>query len=255
MFGRTTPRTSFKEMSSLEKRNDGEHLSGSTQFQDREKISQVVPEHIAGHRYGIQSLSGLRAGELHGFYGIHELDIKGRGIMVLEKLFGQVEELNIMGSVLIQPEHRLGACFPGPGDSQFHPINDGVVFGLTHPVNVSFLHLMFEDELSVLVLHSDGSFALHLKGFVVGAILLRFFGHQTNVGGVSHGLIVELAIFLTVLQNGSVDSGVGTVWDDTFHVLELVLEVPHFASISDHIGHGGVDDDVAGDVEVGDAFV
>ena len=60
---------------------------------------------------------------------------------------------------------------------------------------------------------------------------------------------------LAVLDAGLVHGGVAAVRDHTLHLLQLVVLVPHLTSVTDHVGHGGVNDDIAGDVEVGDAVV
>ena len=52
-----------------------------------------------------------------------------------------------------------------------------------------------------------------------------------------------------------VDAGVATIGDDGEGVLFLALGIPHFAAAADHGGHGGVDDDVTGYVQIGDALV
>ena len=61
--------------------------------------------------------------------------------------------------------------------------------------------------------------------------------------------------FLQKSMVGLVNAGVAAVGDDGEGVLLFALGVPHLAGGADHRGHGGIDDDVAGDVEVGDALV
>ena len=73
-----------------------------------------------------------------------------------------------------------------------------------------------------------------------------------TLGHAPHGGRIELAVLPAVPDHGVVDRGVAGVGDDRLAVLELSLGVPHPPGIPDHGGHGRVDDDVAGDVEVGD---
>eukprot|EP00976_Prorocentrum_cordatum_P081725 1184528-Prorocentrum_minimum.AAC.1 len=49
-------------------------------------------------------------------------------------------------------------------------------------------------------------------------------------------------------------AGVAPVGDHADGVLQLVVLVPHLAAVAHHVGHGGVDDDVVGRVQVGDAL-
>ena len=89
----------------------------------------------------------------------------------------------------------------------------------------------------------------------MAAVLFGLLRHETDVGHGAHGPRVEGALGLAVLDDGLVDAGVGGVGDDGQGVLGLVILVPHLAADADHRGHGGVDDDVGGYVEVRDALV
>ena len=51
-----------------------------------------------------------------------------------------------------------------------------------------------------------------------------------------------------------VDGWVAPIRDDTLDLLQLVVLVPHLTAVSDHVGHAGVDDHVAGHVQVRDAL-
>ena len=57
-----------------------------------------------------------------------------------------------------------------------------------------------------------------------------------------------------IINDYLVDGGVASVGNDTLDLLQFVVLVPHSATVSHHIGHTGVDDDIAGDVQVGDAL-
>src|SRR5699024_3267884 len=92
------------------------------------------------------------------------------------------------------------------------------------------------------------------EGLVVGAVLLCLLGHQADVGDGAHGGRIEGTIGAAVVDDGLVDTGVGGVRDDSQGVLGLVVLVPHLAGGADHGRHGGVDDDVGGHMQVGDAL-
>jgi hypothetical protein len=101
----------------------------------------------------------------------------------------------------------------------------------------------------------DGALGLDLEGLVVGAVLLGLLGHQTDVGDGAHRGRVEGTVLPAVLDDSLEHTGVGGVRDDGESVLLLVILVPHVSAAADHGGHGGVDDDVGGDVQAGDALV
>src|SRR5699024_513721 len=105
------------------------------------------------------------------------------------------------------------------------------------------------------VAHLDLPVGRDLEGLVVGAVLLGLLRHQAHVGDGAHGGGVEGAVGLAVLDGRGVDAGVGGVGDDRQGVLLGVVLVPHLAAAADHRRHRGVDDDVGGDVEIGDALV
>src|SRR5699024_12428845 len=66
---------------------------------------------------------------------------------------------------------------------------------------------------------------------------------------------LEGALGLGGLGHGLVGAGLGGVGADRQGVLLLVVLVPHLAADADHRGHGSVDDDIGGHVEVRDALV
>jgi len=47
-------------------------------------------------------------------------------------------------------------------------------------------------------------------------------------------------------------TGVG---NDRLSVLQFAVRSPHFPRVANHRWHGGIDDHVAGDVQIGDAFI
>ncbi len=51
-----------------------------------------------------------------------------------------------------------------------------------------------------------------------------------------------------------IDAGVAPVRNNTFDLLQLVVFVPHGATVAHHARHARIDDDVTGHVEVGDPF-
>ena len=62
-------------------------------------------------------------------------------------------------------------------------------------------------------------------------------------------------MFAAEVDGCLINACVAAVGNHGFGVLRFAVFVPHTAGIADHRGHGSIDDDVAGDVQVGNAFV
>ena len=89
----------------------------------------------------------------------------------------------------------------------------------------------------------------------MGAVFFGGLGHEADVGDAAHGLGVERALLAAEVDHRLVNASVAAVGDEGEGVLLFAFLVPHLAGGADHRRHGGVHDDVGGDVEVGDAFV
>ena len=89
----------------------------------------------------------------------------------------------------------------------------------------------------------------------MAAVLLGLAGHETHIGHRAHGGRVQSPVGAAVIDDGLVDPGVGGVRDDGERVRGLAVRPPQVAAGPDHGGHGGVDDDVTGHVQVRDAAV
>lgn len=85
-------------------------------------------------------------------------------------------------------------------------------------------------------------------------IFLGLLGHQTNVGDMASSSVIKLTMGLAVFYDGLIDGSVASVRDQALNLLELIVLVPHLASISDDIGHRSVDDHIGGDMEIGYSF-
>ena len=93
-----------------------------------------------------------------------------------------------------------------------------------------------------------------LEGLVVRAVFLGLLRHQADVGHGAHGLRVEVAVPLAEVDHLLVDAGEGALGHHRLHVLQPAVGAPHLAAVADHRRHRGVDDDVVGRMEVGDAL-
>ena len=62
-------------------------------------------------------------------------------------------------------------------------------------------------------------------------------------------------LFFAEIDGGLIDTGVAAVGNDGLGVGQLAVGAPHLSRGADGGWHGGIDDDVAGHVQVGDALV
>mmetsp|Transcript_20287 Transcript_20287/g.41651 ORF Transcript_20287/g.41651 Transcript_20287/m.41651 type:complete len:214 (+) Transcript_20287:1086-1727(+) len=168
-----------------------------------------------------------------------------------------------MGACRVQPEDRLARLVvvrevvcAATRDGQLDPVLDWKVLDLARPPDVASGDLVpHEHEILAILNDANRAVELGLESSRVGAILLGLLSHETDIWASPHGLGVEGAVLLAEVDALAEDSGIATVRDGSQEILLLVIGVPHLAPGADGRGHGVVDDDVAGHVEVSDAPV
>ena len=175
--------------------------------------------------------------------------------MILQVSLNFLDHHAIVATLWVQPENSRGVAGASAVDGQFDPVADRRVFGLAHAPDIAFSDLLLHQHIAVAVGHTYNTVRLDLEGFVVGAVLFGFLGHQANVWHAAHGGRIEGAVLLAVFDNRLVDGCVAAIRDHGLGVVQLTVSAPHFAGVTDHGWHRRVDDDVARHVQVGDAFV
>ncbi len=165
------------------------------------------------------------------------------------------DHVDVVGPALIQPEHRRVAGRPGSGDREGNPLPDRHILGLTRPPDVTLLDKVLHQDLAAGIHDLDLAGRLDLEGLVVAAVLLGCLGHQAHVGHRAHRGRVEGTVGPAVVEHCLVDPGVTAVGDHRESVAWLPVRPPHLTRGADHRRHRGVDDDVAGHVQIGDALV
>ena len=70
-----------------------------------------------------------------------------------------------------------------------------------------------------------------------------------------HGGDIKGSIGLTETYGFLIDAGITAVRDDCLGVAGISIRSPHSAGSPDHCRHRGINDDVAGYMEIGDASV
>src|SRR5690606_2661275 len=166
-----------------------------------------------------------------------------------------LDQLPVIGARLIQPEDRRLPGGSGAAHRQLHPVAYGGIPGLAHAPDVAGLHLVFGERAAGGVDHTHRARLADLEGLVVRAVFLGRLRHQADVAHVAHGGHVEGAVGAAVVDHGLVYTGIAAVGDDRDHVVQLAVRTPHPARGTDGGGHRGVDDHVAGHMQVGDALV
>ena len=245
----------LEQSAAVDQRDHGEHLGAGAELQDREQVRQVVAQHVAGHRDGVLALADALQGEGRGLLRGHDVDLQALGVVVLQVLLDLGDHLGIVRAALVQPEdggHGRGA---GAGDGQLDPVADRHVLRLAGAPDVARGDLVLDQHGAGVVDNLDGAGGLDLEGLVVAAVFLGGLGHQADVGDGAHGGRVEGAVGAAVVDDHLVDAGVAAVREDGEGVGFLPVAAPHVAGAADHGRHRGVDDDVGGHVQVGDALV
>ena len=158
-------------------------------------------------------------------------------------------------AVLVQPEDGGRAAEPGALHGEFDPILDRRVLHLAHAEDIAILDRLFEQHLAGRIDRAHHAVAGDFEGLVVRAVFLGLLRHQADIGHAAHGRRIVGAVLLAVLDDGLIDARIAAVGDQRLGVLRLAVRIPHLAAFADHGRHGGIDDHVAGHVQVGDALV
>ena len=160
-----------------------------------------------------------------------------------------------MRAILVEPEDCSGTGESSAGHRQLHPIANRQIFRLAHAPDVACFYRMLQQCLPILVDDANRSVCWNQKRLVVRAILLGLLRHQADVGYGAHGGNVERAVLLAVVDDFLVDAGVTAIGNHVLRVARLTVRSPHLSGGSNGGRHRCVNDDVAGHVQVGDAFV
>mmetsp|Transcript_74437 Transcript_74437/g.193458 ORF Transcript_74437/g.193458 Transcript_74437/m.193458 type:complete len:268 (-) Transcript_74437:1268-2071(-) len=175
--------------------------------------------------------------------------------MELEILLDLCDHVSVVSPLLCKPEDSWSARAAGAYHSQLHPISDGCVFGLAHAPNIALRHIMSEENRALLP-QNDLHLAVrgNLECLVVRSILLSFRRHQANVRCVAGRSRIEFSMSPAVVHNSVVDSRVASIGDDELCIAQGVILRPHSARVPNRSSHGGVDNDIRGHMEIGDAL-
>ncbi len=257
VLGRRAAGTGLEEAATVHQRDDREHLGRRAELEDREQVGVVVAQHVAGDRDGVLAPADPLERVGAGLGRRHDLDRQPVGVVVARGTSSTLA-IRLASWARSSSSQKIAgdAGGPGAGDGELDPVADRRVLGLAGAPDVAGLDRRATISTSPAALTDlDGAGGRHLEGLVVGAVLLGRLGHQADVGHRAHGGRVEGAVGAAVVDDGLVDAGVGGVRDHREGVGLVAVGAPHVPRRADHRGHRGVDDDVGGHVQVGDALV
>mmetsp|Transcript_125546 Transcript_125546/g.340886 ORF Transcript_125546/g.340886 Transcript_125546/m.340886 type:complete len:208 (+) Transcript_125546:715-1338(+) len=137
VLGRRTTSTSLVHGTACEHGHYGEHLRGGAELQDGEEVGQVVPQHIASHRDGVQAVPGALAGYARGLHRRHDLDVQTLRTELWQILLDLLHQDHVVRASRVEPEDRLARLVivrevvgAAPVHRQFNPILDGSILRL-----------------------------------------------------------------------------------------------------------------------------
>ena len=254
MLGRRAAGAGLVHSATGHQRHDREHLGAGAQLQDGEQIGEVVAQDVAGHGDGVLAADDPFQRVPHGPHLRHDLDLESLGVVLLEVGLDLLAQLGLVRALGVEPEHRGHAGRARPRDGKLDPVADRRVLDDGHPPDVAGLDVVAQQHLTGLDVDDVGDAVLRdLEGLVVAAVLLGTLGHETDVGYGAHRRGIELAVRLAEVDHLLVDPRERRLRIDGLGVLELAVGAVHLPAGADHRRHRGVDDDIAGRVEVGDA--
>ena len=254
-FGADPPAPVSNSPPPFDQRDDREHLRARAQLEDREEVGEVVAQDVAGDRDRVLAVLGPFEREAGRLGDGQDLDLQVVGVLVGECALDLLEDLGVVRAALVEPEHGGRPGRAGALDREPHPVGHRGVLGLAAAPDVAGLDVVLEQRVAGAVDDAHAAGGLDLEGLVVAAVLLGLLRHQADVGRGAHRRRVERAVLAAEVDRLRVEGGVAGVGDHGLGVLLVAVGVPHLARGADHRRHRGVDDHVAGDVQVGDAAV
>ena len=254
VLGSAAAGSGFEKAAAVHERDDGKHLGGGAELEDGEKISEVVAQDVAGDADGVLAVFEALEGEVGGLDRGEDFDLESGSVVVGEVGVYLLDDFGVVGAVFVEPEDSRASGGAGAADGEFDPVLNGGVFRLASAPDVAFFHSVGE-KFFFAGDDADDTVSGRFEGFVVGAVFFRLLSHEADVGNSPHGGGIEGTVVATEVDGGLIDAGIRGVGNDGEAVLALAVFVPHLTGVANHGRHGGVDDDVGGDVQVGDAFV
>ena len=255
MLGRRATSTSFVHAATGHQRHDRQHLGRGPQLHDREQVGQVVAQDVACGADGVQTAHHTLQRVTHGTHLAHDLDVQTGRIVLVQVHPDLGDQLRFVRAVLVEPKHHGHAGVTTAGHSQFDPVADRRILALAHAPDVASFHVFGQQHFARVQIGDVGDTVFgDLKGFVVRSVFFGLLRHQAHIRHGAHGLGIEVAMPFAEVDHLLVNAGKGRLRHHRLDVFQPAVGAPHLAAVSDHGGHGGIDDHIVGRMEVGDAL-
>ena len=255
VLGCRTASPGLVQTSASQQRNNREHLGTCAQFQDRKQVREVVPQYVSGHRNRIQPITCTFATEPGCFDGSEHLDFQPLGVVIRKVLFHLGNQSGIMRPVRVQPENGQRTSRASTTDGQPDPVPNCDILRLAHSPDVACFNRVFYKHLAGFIHHSHRTGLGNLECLIVRPVFLGLLSHQPHVANISHGRHVEGTMFTAKIEYRLVDASVTTIRNHTLHLVLASIGSPHRPAIPDNDRHRCINDDVAGDMQIGDSEV
>jgi hypothetical protein len=122
------------------------------------------------------------------------------GVVLVQVHLDLADQLRLVRTVRVEPEHHGHAGIAGACDGQLDPVADGGVLDLAHAPDVALLHVLAEQHFAGLEVGDVGDAVLgDLEGLVVRAVFFGLLGHQAHIWHGAHGLGSKLPCHLQKL--------------------------------------------------------
>ena len=255
MLRRGSAGAGLEQPAAVHQRNDRKHLRARADFEDREKVGEIVAEDIARDGNGVLAFDNALKAQAASLGGRQDADVEAGGVVILQVGFDLRDELGVVAATGVEPENRGIAGGAGAAHGEFYPIADRGVLGLAGAPDITRFHAVLEKGFSFGIDEANGAVGGNLKGLVVRTVFLGGLRHEANIRHGAHGLGIECAVFAAKINHGLIDRRVATVRNHGERVLRFALGVPHLAAVANHRRHRGIDDHIARHMEVRDALV
>ncbi len=106
VLGRGAAGAGFEQAAARHQRYDGKHFRARAELHDREQVGQIITQDIAGHRNRVFAADNAPQGITHTPQVRHNLNVEPRQVVILEVAFDFLDQLGLVGAILLQPKHR-----------------------------------------------------------------------------------------------------------------------------------------------------
>ena len=193
--------------------------------------------------------------KLGSIHGRHDVDVQILSIVFLQIHLNFLDQLSIVGAVLVEPEYCRGVGRASTTYGELHPIADRTILNLAHAEDIAFFYFLFKQNFFVGVDDHNATFTRCQEGFIVGTVFLGFLRHQTNVRYAAHGAWIVGAIYLTVVDYCLINTCVAAIGNKRLGIMKNTIRPPHHAGITNHRRHRSINNDVARYVKVGNSLI